>query len=57
VDYTTVATAQATQLSTEQSALNVTQQRLLNTVSLIGDLGGDWSARAPDDAGRTAAQR
>jgi NodT family efflux transporter outer membrane factor (OMF) lipoprotein len=42
VDYTTVATAQATQLSTEESALNVKQQRLLDTVSLIGDLGGDW---------------
>jgi NodT family efflux transporter outer membrane factor (OMF) lipoprotein len=57
VDYTTVATAQGTQLSTEQSALNVRQQRLLDTVSLIGDLGGDWSAGAPDDAGKTAAQR
>jgi outer membrane protein TolC len=56
VDHTTVATAQATQLSTEESALNVTQQRLLNTVSLIGNLGGDWSS-APDDAGKTAAQR
>jgi NodT family efflux transporter outer membrane factor (OMF) lipoprotein len=43
VDFTTVASAQATQLSTEQSALNVTQQRLLDTVSLIGDLGGEWS--------------
>jgi len=43
VDYTTVATAQATQLSTEESALNVKQQRLLSTVSLIGDLGGDWA--------------
>jgi NodT family efflux transporter outer membrane factor (OMF) lipoprotein len=51
VDYTTVATAQATQLSTEESALNVKQQRLLDTVSLIGDLGGDWSA---DDPGKTA---
>jgi NodT family efflux transporter outer membrane factor (OMF) lipoprotein len=57
VDYTTVATAQATQLSTEQSALNVKQQRLLDAVSLIGDLGGDWSASALDDAGKTAAQR
>lgn len=56
VDYTTVATAQATQLSTEQSALNVKQQRLLDTVSLIGDLGGDWSASALDNAGKTAAQ-
>jgi NodT family efflux transporter outer membrane factor (OMF) lipoprotein len=57
VDYTTVATAQATQLSTEQSALNVKQQRLLDAVSLIGDLGGDWSAGELDDAGKTAAQR
>jgi NodT family efflux transporter outer membrane factor (OMF) lipoprotein len=57
VDFTTVATAQATQLSTQQSALNVTQQRLLDTVSLIGDLGGDWSASALDNAGKTAAQR
>jgi NodT family efflux transporter outer membrane factor (OMF) lipoprotein len=56
VDYTTVATAQATQLSTEESALNVKQQRLLDTVSLIGDLGGDWSASGLDDAGKTAAQ-
>ncbi len=44
VDYTTAATAQVTQLSTEQSALNVRQQRLLDTVSLIGDLGGGWSS-------------
>ncbi|GGA14686.1 efflux transporter outer membrane subunit [Dyella caseinilytica] len=44
VDYTTAATAQATQLSTEESALSVKQQRLLDTVSLIGDLGGGWSA-------------
>lgn len=46
VDFTTVAVAQATQLSTEQTALNVHQQRLLDTVSLIGDLGGGWSADA-----------
>jgi NodT family efflux transporter outer membrane factor (OMF) lipoprotein len=44
VDYTTVATAQATQLSIEETALSVQQQRLLDTVSLIGDLGGGWSA-------------
>jgi NodT family efflux transporter outer membrane factor (OMF) lipoprotein len=44
VDYTTAATAQATQLSTEESALSVKQERLLDTVSLIGDLGGGWSA-------------
>jgi NodT family efflux transporter outer membrane factor (OMF) lipoprotein len=44
VDYTTAATAIATQLSTEESALNVRQQRLLDAVSLIGDVGGGWSA-------------
>jgi NodT family efflux transporter outer membrane factor (OMF) lipoprotein len=57
VDYTTVATARATQLSTEQSALNVKQQRLLDTVSLIGDVGGGWSASGLDDAAKTAAPR
>ncbi|GLQ51177.1 RND transporter [Dyella flava] len=50
VDYTTAATAQATQLSTEQSALSVQQQRLLDTVSLIGDLGGGWSADQLSDS-------
>jgi len=44
VDYTTAATAQATQFSAEENALNVRQQRLIDTVSLIGDLGGGWSA-------------
>jgi NodT family efflux transporter outer membrane factor (OMF) lipoprotein len=55
VDYTTVATARATQLSTEQSALNVKQQRMLDTVSLIGDVGGGWTAGVLDDAAKTAA--
>jgi NodT family efflux transporter outer membrane factor (OMF) lipoprotein len=44
VDYTTAATAQATQLSIQETALSVQQQRLLDAVSLIGDLGGGWSA-------------
>lgn len=43
VDYTTVATAQTTQLNQQQSALNVQQQRLLDAAALIGDLGGGWS--------------
>ncbi len=43
VDYTTVATAQTTQLNDQQTALSVQQQRLLDAVSLIGDLGGGWS--------------
>jgi NodT family efflux transporter outer membrane factor (OMF) lipoprotein len=44
VDYTTVATAQATQLTNQQSALSVEEQRLVDSVNLIGDLGGGWSA-------------
>ena len=44
VDYTTVATAQATQLSSQQTALNVQQERLQDAASLFGDLGGGWAA-------------
>ncbi len=44
VDYTTAAAAQATEFNAQENALNVQQQRLLDTVSLIGDLGGGWSA-------------
>ncbi len=51
VDYTTVATAQATRLSTEQNRLSVIQNRLVDTVTLIGDLGGGWSTTALE-AGR-----
>ena len=43
VDYTTVAQAQETQLSDQQSALTVQESRLIDAVSLIGDLGGGWS--------------
>ncbi len=42
-DYTTVAQAQVAQLSDQQSALNVQEGRLVDAVSLIGDLGGGWS--------------
>ena len=57
VDYTTAATAQATQLSAQQSALNITQQRLLDTVSLIGDMGGGWSADQLNTAHPSTAKR
>ncbi|RDI99725.1 RND transporter [Dyella solisilvae] len=55
VDYTTAAIAQTTRLSTEESALSVRQQRLVDTVSLIGDLGGGWSAAQLDEATPVAA--
>ncbi len=44
VDYTTVAAAQETQLSDQQSALSVQESRLVAAVSLVGDLGGGWSS-------------
>ena len=47
VDYTTVAIALTTQFGDEQSALTVHQQRLLDTVALIGDLGGGWTGLRP----------
>jgi len=46
VDYTTVVTAQTTQLNTRQNALTVQESRLLAATSLIGDLGGGWSDEA-----------
>jgi len=49
VDYTTVATAQATQLNNQQTALNVQESRLLDAASLSGDLGGGWSDSALHD--------
>ncbi len=57
VDYTTAAVAQATQLSTQESALNVQQQRLLDTVSLIGDVGGGWSASELVDPQKPTVKR
>lgn len=62
VDYTTVATAQATQLSNQQSALTVQEQRLTDAANLIGDLGGGWSAsqlhdaQHPESAARAASK-
>jgi NodT family efflux transporter outer membrane factor (OMF) lipoprotein len=50
VDYTTVAVAQSTALSNEQSALAVRQSRLVNAATLIGDLGGGWSVAQLHDA-------
>ena len=54
VDYATVAAAQATSLSAAQDALSLRQQQLVDTVTLIGDLGGGWSDAelTPRTAGR-----
>jgi NodT family efflux transporter outer membrane factor (OMF) lipoprotein len=44
VDYTTVATAQVTELTDRETALTLFQDRLTSDVSLIVALGGGWSA-------------
>jgi NodT family efflux transporter outer membrane factor (OMF) lipoprotein len=43
-DYTAVSSAQFTEFATRQSALTVAQSRLVAAVTLIGDMGGGWSA-------------
>jgi NodT family efflux transporter outer membrane factor (OMF) lipoprotein len=45
VDYTTVATAQVTELNNRQTALTILQNRLNSTVALIEALGGGWQSR------------
>jgi outer membrane protein TolC len=50
VDYTTVAAAQTTELSDEENALSVQQSRLIDSVTLIGNLGGGWSDAQLHDA-------
>jgi NodT family efflux transporter outer membrane factor (OMF) lipoprotein len=57
VDYTTAATAETTKLSAQETALSVQQTRLLDTVSLIGDLGGGWSADQLSNAKKSSDAR
>lgn len=45
VDYTTVVTAQATALASEETALNILQSRLGASVGLIEALGGGWDSQ------------
>ncbi|MGZ9712735.1 efflux transporter outer membrane subunit [Glaciimonas sp. GNP009] len=51
VNYTSVATVQATALSAENSALNILNRRMAASVQLIAALGGGWNQNAlPDNA-------
>jgi len=42
VDFTTVATAQVTELSNRETALTIHQQQLNSSIALIQALGGGW---------------
>jgi NodT family efflux transporter outer membrane factor (OMF) lipoprotein len=44
VPYSSVVTAQATELSTEETAINVIQNRLVASVTLIEAVGGGWNS-------------
>lgn len=44
VDYTTVVTAQVTELNNRETALNVLETRLTSGVTLMMALGGGWTA-------------
>lgn len=51
--YTTVVTAQATSLTNEESALDIQQNRLVASASLIKALGGNWNvSQLPREASR-----
>jgi NodT family efflux transporter outer membrane factor (OMF) lipoprotein len=43
VDFTTVTTAQVTELDNREAALAILQSRLDSSVALVGALGGGWS--------------
>lgn len=44
-DYTTVVTQQVTSLSNQQTALGIQQQRMIDSVILIQNLGGGWDEK------------
>jgi NodT family efflux transporter outer membrane factor (OMF) lipoprotein len=51
VPYSSVVTAQATELSTKETAINVIQNRLVASVTLIEAVGGGWNAgKLPADS-------
>jgi NodT family efflux transporter outer membrane factor (OMF) lipoprotein len=50
VPYSSVVTAQATELSTKETAINVIETRLVASVTLIEAVGGGWTAgKLPHD--------
>ena len=44
VDYTTVVTAQVTELNNRETQLGILETRLTSSVTLMTALGGGWSA-------------
>jgi NodT family efflux transporter outer membrane factor (OMF) lipoprotein len=57
VDYTTVVTAQVTELNNRETALNITQSRLTTAVALMTALGGGWDAQELPGKNQILARR
>lgn len=56
VPYTSVVTAQATELSNEQAALTLRESRLVASVALIEALGGGWTSTQLPSAAQLSAR-
>jgi NodT family efflux transporter outer membrane factor (OMF) lipoprotein len=56
VDYTTVVTAQVTELSNRESALAIQESRLTTAVALMTALGGGWEAKDLPSSGQVLAR-
>jgi outer membrane protein TolC len=57
VDYTTVATAQVTELTNRETLLGIQQTRLTSSVALIAALGGGWSTSSLPSSSDVMARR
>jgi NodT family efflux transporter outer membrane factor (OMF) lipoprotein len=57
VDYTTVVSAQVTELNNREAALAIQQSRLITAVNLITAMGGGWEAEALPSAGQVLARK
>jgi len=57
VDYTSVVTAQVTELNNRQTALGILESRLTATVALIEALGGGWNSAALPATDQVLARR
>jgi NodT family efflux transporter outer membrane factor (OMF) lipoprotein len=49
IAYTSVVTAQSASLTAQQTALNIRQSLLINSVTLIQNLGGGWDKQSSKD--------
>lgn len=57
VDYTTVVTAQVTELNNRETALQIEQNRLSNSIALIQALGGGWEQSDLPSSGQVLARK